>query len=77
MCMRQLSWGSWWLIADGCRGMIRVVAYEGQIVAALACPLIESSLNICSSADLKENGFLVWSINASGCGEGGERVQYI
>ncbi len=46
--------------------MIRVVADQGQIVATLACPLVESSLDILSSADFEQDCLLVLSIRDSG-----------
>lgn len=39
--------------------MVRVVAYERQVVPALACPLIQPPLHVLCSANFEKYGFLV------------------
>lgn len=53
--------------------MVWVIANQREIVAALSRPLVESSLDILSSADFEQDCFLVSSIRDSGS----EGVEYI
>jgi len=76
MCIWHFPRCSWWLVdvgigKAGC--VIWVVANQREIVATLECPLVESPLDILSSADFEQDCFLVLSVWDSG----GEGVEYI
>ena len=57
--------------------MVWVVADERQVVAALACPLVEASVDILCASDLEEHGFLLGgAFVVFVVGGGGERVEH-